>query len=53
MNRENEVIKIIFYFWAQMKEKSFNLNKRFNLVSLAVNEGPLNWPIMVHVLTDR
>lgn len=53
MDRENEVIKRIFYFWAQMKEKNFNLNKLFNSASLAVNEGPLNWPIMVHVLTDR
>ena len=36
-----------------MKEKIFNLNKLFNLASLAVNEGPLNWPIMAHVLTER
>ena len=52
-DQENEVSKIVIYLWIQIEGEDFNSNEVFNLAGCTMKYGPLNRPIIAHVVTER
>ena len=52
-DQENEVSKIVVYLWIQTEGEDFNSNEILNLAGCTMKYGPLNRPIIAHVVTER
>ena len=51
--RKTGVLRYFSYLWAQIEWEDFNSNKVFNLEGCTVKYGPLKWPIITHIPTER
>ena len=52
-DQENEFSKIAVYLWIQIEGEDFNSNEVLNLAGCTLKYGPLNRPIIAHVVTER